>query len=316
MDINQLNSFALDQRAHIEKGVFSKKYPAIEYNRLIPIDSSADKNADEIVKKIMDAKGFAKWSGAASSDTPMVDFATTYITHKIYSRDIGFTVNRQELARSIQANTNVSTERAIALRDVFERDLNRIALFGDTTKKMDGFYNSEFVGVETVSTNITEIVEAISVTGGTQEAINFFASKINKIQEDTLAIYRPTHIALPLRDYNLLRSTIIPGGGTNTLLPFLESNLSVTFVPSIYLAKDVMKDPYTGASFLDADRMVIFTYDVDVVKFHMPQPLEAMVPYTNNQKVWNYVFEARIGGVEWRVPMTAKYFDLKDTPAA
>jgi len=309
MDLNKLNSYALDQRAHIESAVFNRQYPSTTYQSIVPIDTSADKNADTIVKKMLDAKGLAKWAGSESTDTPMVDFAMNYITHDIFTLDIGFKLNRRELARSIQANTNVSTERAGALKDVFERQMNRIALFGDSEKQMEGFYNSSDVTKIIAAKSIQELIADISVTGGAQDAVNFFAQIINGIQEGTLGIYRPDTICLPLSDYNLLKATLLPAAGTSTLLPFLEANLSVTFVPDVYLSAGTMKN-IQGQSYLAKDRMVFYKKDMELVKLHMPQVLEAFTPYTNDQKVWNFVFEARTGGVEWRVPASALYVEL------
>jgi hypothetical protein len=311
MENLELGTYVLDQNAHIEPQVYAVKYPQLQYANIVSVDTGAPEWVDVIVKRTMDSSGEPKWMDSKGNVIPRVEIGTGVTTHPVYQLELGYDWAEGEIQRAMAAGVSLEADRAIAVGRSFEEKSNVIALFGDAEKKFDGMYNSPAVPLIASAPSIRNIVEAISVTGGMQEAVTYFQEKINKVYlEQTNSVYRPNAIAIPLRDLELLRATIIPGGGTATLLPYLEANLSVTFIGDILLGKG--QTGKNGEAFLTKDRMVVLTRDIDVAKFHLPMAMRFRAPYTNDQKNFHVDAMLRTGGVEIRIPDAMLYVELED----
>lgn len=308
-------SFLIDQRAHVEKDVFYKKYPDFQYTRVLYVDTSAGEWADVVARKMIDGAGKPKWGGDLNNDIPRVDISTAMGSLFIYEKNLGYSYTQAEVIRASQTGIQLDSERAVLTRDLFEFDLNRIALLGDKEKKMHGFYNHEEIPVTNTGVSIKEMLASISVTSGMQEIVSFFSSGIAKVEQDqTNTIYSVSQITLPFRDYKLLNSAIIPGGGTNTILPYLEKNLGVKFVPEILMQYE-KSDQFDDIIPMTKDRIMFGGKDKQKARFHLPRKLKYGMPYSpNGGRSWNVDGQIRSGGTEIRIPKAFHYFDMADTP--
>lgn len=316
-NINDVGSFLIDQLAWMQPEVYEIKYPEVNYKNLLFVDSSAPALVDFVYKRIIDSRGKPKWVSPDVNDIPRVSEDGKIVQHTIHSMALGLNYGMDELTRAIQLGRNLTADRLNTVRRELERALNDVAKFGDLEKQMPGFYNFSVVPTKNAAKSIREVVEAIdNMGGGSQEAINFFRENVSKVWiEQTNSIYRPTHIAVPLRDYDLMSGTMLPFAGNVSFLRWMESNLSVTFIADLQLQKEVLNKD--GLPNLTSDRMVVFTRDPDVAKLHLPMPIQNWgdMYSKDGNKTIEMDYRMRTGGTEISIPDAMLYVDLPDYPA-
>lgn len=320
-DENALMSFAIDQRAIIEAETSKVEYPNTSYDQLIPIDYGSDPWADKVVRRVKDVRGSLKWGSPNNNDIPRVGVTYRMKDYDVYKREIGVQYTKEDLIRASQAGINLSSDQDEAAREISQQDLNIIALFGNVAKGMEGFFTSSLVPRLTAKSSIQAVCEAVTLTGGIQEAINFFWQPMQQVTlNQTKTIFRAQGIILSERDYGTLKATYLPASNT-TLLRFLEDNLSILFVPEWYLDHTTMPladDPTIEHIGLSNDIMMIFRFDPKCCRFHLPMPFNFGPTYIERGgAVVKQDGMYRTGGTEFRIPMAYLYVDLPEyTPPA
>ena len=315
-DIDSIMSFAIDQRAIIEAETSKIDYPDVNYDRVIYIDYGQDEWADTVVRRIKDVRGTMKWGSPSNNDIPRVGVAYTMKSYEVYKREIGIQYDQEELIRASQAGHNLSSDKDEAAREISQQDLDIIAMFGNTNKGMEGFFTSSLVPRITAKTSIQALCEAVTLTGGIQQAINFFWGPMQQVSlNQTKTIYKAEGIALSERDYGWLKATHIPASN-DTLLRFLEDKLNILFVPFWYLDHTMMPladDPTIQHIALANDIMMVFRYDRKCCRFHLPMPFRFGPTYMERGgAVVKQDGMFRTGGTEFRIPMAFLYVDLPE----
>nr|AKN36036.1 hypothetical protein [Vibrio splendidus]AKN37844.1 hypothetical protein [Vibrio tasmaniensis]AKN38752.1 hypothetical protein [Enterovibrio norvegicus]AKN38948.1 hypothetical protein [Aliivibrio fischeri]AKN39141.1 hypothetical protein [Vibrio kanaloae]AKN39941.1 hypothetical protein [Vibrio sp. FF_307] len=316
-DIESLMSFAIDQRAIIEAETSQIQYPEYQYDQILPVDYGQDPWADKVVRRIKDVRGTLKWGSPNNNDIPRVGVAYTMKEYDVYKREIGISYTNEDLIRAARTGINLSSDQDEACREITEQDKNTIALFGNVNKGMEGFFTSSLIPRMTATSNVKSICEAVTLTGGIQQAINFFWTPMQQVSlNQTKTIYRAQGIALSERDYGYLRSTHIPASG-DTLLNFLQQKLNILFVPFWYLDHNnlpTVDDSDIEFIGLSNDIMMVFRYDPKCARFHLPMPFEFGPTYfERGGAVIKQDGKYRTGGTEIRIPQAFLYVDLPDT---
>ncbi|MDG3395132.1 DUF2184 domain-containing protein [Vibrio parahaemolyticus] len=316
-DIDSLMSFAIDQRAIIEAETSKIQYPEFQFDQLIYIDYGQDPWADKVVRRIKDVRGSMKWGSPNDNDIPRVGTAYTLAEYTVYKREIGIEYTDEDLIRASRTGINLSADQDEAARTITQQDQNTIAMFGNVNTGMEGFFTSSLIPTMDATVNIKSICEAVTLTGGIQQAINFFWAPMQQVSlNQTKTIFRAQGIALPERDYGYLKSTHIPASSM-TLLSFLQDNLGIIFVPVWYLAYENL--PTTDDSDIEFigltnDIMMVFRYDKRCARFHLPMPFNfGPTYYERGGAVIKQDGKYRTGGTEIRIPQAFLYVNLPDT---
>lgn len=303
--------FLIQQAAHLEQKVYEKKYPQYKYDKLVPLDDSAPDWTDVVAFQTTDARGDLQLLGPNSTDVPTVDIAMDVGFHKIKTAALGYTYTLEEIGRAKLYDVPLDARKATAVRDVTERGLNKIYLWGRLVG--EGLYASPNVTREVATNTLRSLVLAIP-TNGTQPIIDFFAHAYNQVYlTNTNTVFRPTDFVLPPEQMQLLMRTMLSthNASNYTLLMFLQENFKdMTFTDDIMLSVNVKDDQGQPEDTpLEEDRLVVFCKDMEVVKGHDTMPIQFLAPATADNVHFKVPAIMRSGGTEIRVPGAVHYID-------
>ena len=300
-------SFMQTQRTHVETGLYVKRYPDVDYMENIFVDTSAPDWAAIIAADSMDARGELAFLGPNSNDMNVVEVGYGRANKNIHTSALGYRYSIVEINEARYARRNLTQDRAAAVIKIVEQGLNKLAYVGNGAAKMEGLFNTTGVPTSTATGTLASLIAGATDIAGAQAIVTFFQNGINKVYVDqTNTTFSPTDIFLPTPQYLALASAILPFGGNMTLLQYLEANLvtggnsRVSISPNINLKG-------TGAS--NKDRMVIYTKDNNIVKFHLPMPFRFL--NIRNDSITSFIVPGmlRTGGTDIRVKNSMHYVD-------
>ncbi|AUR84331.1 protein of unknown function DUF2184 [Vibrio phage 1.054.O._10N.261.52.A1] len=303
-------SFMQTQRTYVEQGLYEKRYPGVDYMENIFVDSSAPEWAPIIAVDAVDIRGELAFSGPNSNDINAAEIGYSRGTTDVQSAQLGYRYSLEELNEAMYMNRNLSQDRADAVNRLVEQGINKLAYLGNTSAGKVGLFNDTGNGripVSTAAGTIASMIAAATDIAGAQAIVTFFQSAVNKVYVDqTNTTFMPTDILIPVSQYTSLASAILPFGGNMTLLNYLEANLvtgkggRITISPNINL-KGV------GAS--DSDRMMVYTKDETVSKFHLPMGFRFGEIFRESPNSFFVPGMLRTGGTDNRVPNAHHYID-------
>jgi hypothetical protein len=278
--------FLQRQLEYIRPQVFETAYADIKYPTILPVTSEAGPGAQQFTYRVMDSNGSFAFIADNADDLPRSDVSQT--EKSIYFRSIGgsFGYTVQELRAAQMANIALEARRGSAVRRAYEEKVEDIAMFGDTSTNLTGFFNNPTVDVvtadkwfDTASITTAEMLELLNY--GSTAIVN--ASQM-KEQPDTLL--------LPWVDYQKVTSTRNSDSSDVTVLEyFLRTNPYIRNVEPI-----LQLDNSKASSRLSTRRMVFYKRDPEKLQLHISQPLELFPPQQRNLQ-FIVPAHARVGGV-------------------
>jgi len=288
--------FLQRQLEYIRPQVFEVTYADIKYPTILPVTSEAGPGAQTFTYRIMDSTGEFKLIADAADDLPRADISQVEksINIRSFGGSFGYTV--QELRAAQMANIALEQRRAAAVRRAYEEKVENVAMFGESTVNLAGFFNNSTVDViaadkwfTTSSTTAQEMLELLNY--GVTAIIN--GSKM-KEQPDT--------ILLAYEDYNKVSTTRNSDSSDVTVLEyFLRTN---PYIRNVEPINQLTKGNNGGK--LNTNRMVVYKRDPEKVQLHVPQPLELFPP---QQRGLEFIVpaHARVGGVAVYYPKSMIY---------
>ena len=300
-------SFMQTQRTHVETGLYEKRYPDVDYMENIFVDTSAPDWAPIIAVDSMDVRGELAFLGPNSNDINVAEVGYDRANKNMHTSALGYRYSLQELNEAQFMQRNLPQDRAAAVIKVVEQGLNKLAYMGNGAAKMEGLFNTTGVPTSTATGTLASLIAGATDIAGAQAVVTFFQDGINKVYVDqTNTTFLPTDIFLPASQYLALASAILPFGGNMTLLQYLETNLvtgknsRVSISPNINLK---------GAGASNKDRMVIYTKDNDIVKFHLPMSFRFENIFRESPTSFLVPGMLRTGGTDIRVKKSMHYVD-------
>jgi len=146
VDAQAALSFMVQQASYIEAEVYRIRYPDIQYQNLMPIDTAGGDWVKSKTFFSMDRAGRADWFHHLGSDMPLADIERTKYEVGIEMAGIGYRYSIEEIGQAMMIpNFALTTERADAARRAAEEFLDNLALRGDTVKSMYGLINNPLV---------------------------------------------------------------------------------------------------------------------------------------------------------------------------
>ena len=290
--MDEAGLFLERQLEFIRPQVFEVTYADIKYPTLLPVTSEAGPGAQTFTFRIMDSTGEFKLIADAADDLPRADISQVEksINIRSFGGSFGYTV--QELRAAQMANIALEQRRASAVRRAYEEKVEAVAMFGESSVNLAGFFNNATVDVIAAdkwfdTATAAEMLELLNY--GVSAIIN--ASNM-KEQPDT--------ILLAYEDYNKISTTRNSDSSDVTVLEyFLRTNPYIRNVEPINQLD-------AGNSVLNTNRMVVYKRDPEKVQLHIPQPLELFPP---QQRGLEFIVpaHARVGGVALYYPKSVIY---------
>ena len=282
------------QLEYIRPQIFEVEYADIKYSTILPVTAEAGPGSQQFTYRIMDATGDFKLISDAADDLPRADVSQTEksINIRSFGGSFGYTV--QELRAAQMANVALEQRRAAAVRRAYEEKVESVAMFGEGSVSLAGFFNNATVDV--ISAN--KWFSTSSVTA--QEMLEILNQGVSAIISGSNMKEQPDTILMPYEDYNTVSTTRNSDSSDVTVLEyFLRTN------PYIRNLEPINQLAAANSS-LAKNRLVVYKRDPQKVQLHIPQPLELFPP---QQRGLEFIVpaHARVGGVALYYPKSVKY---------
>jgi len=288
--------FLQRQLEYIRPQVFEIQYADIKYATILPVTSEAGTGAQTFTYRIMDSTGEFRLLADTASDLPRADISQVEksINIRSFGGSFGYTV--QELRAAQMANIALEQRRAAAVRRAYEEKVESVALFGESTVGLAGFFNNSSVDIVAADKWFTT---ATVTAQEMNELLNYGVSAIingSKMKE------QPDTILLGYEDYNKVSTTRNSDSSDVTVLEyFLRTN---PYIRNVEPINQLTKGNNGGK--LNTSRMVVYKRDPEKVQLHIPQPLE-LFPAQQRGLEFIVPAHARVGGVALYYPKSVIY---------
>ena len=282
------------QLEYIRPQIFEVEYADIKYSTILPVTAEAGPGSQQFTYRIMDATGDFKLISDAADDLPRADVSQTEksINIRSFGGSFGYTV--QELRAAQMANVALEQRRAAAVRRAYEEKVESVAMFGEGSVNLAGFFNNATVDV--ISANKWFSTSAVTA----QEMLEILNQGVSAIISGSNMKEQPDTILMPYEDYNTVSTTRNSDSSDVTVLEyFLRTNPFIRNVEPI-------NQLAAANSSLAKNRLVVYKRDPQKVQLHIPQPLELFPP---QQRGLEFIVpaHARVGGVALYYPKSVKY---------
>ena len=282
------------QLEYIRPQIFEVEYADIKYSTILPVTAEAGPGSQQFTYRIMDATGDFKLISDAADDLPRADVSQTEksINIRSFGGSFGYTV--QELRAAQMANVALDQRRAAAVRRAYEEKVESVAMFGEGSVNLAGFFNNATVDV--ISANKWFSTSAVTA----QEMLEILNQGVSAIISGSNMKEQPDTILMPYEDYNTVSTTRNSDSSDVTVLEyFLRTNPYIRNVEPI-------NQLAAANSSLAKNRLVVYKRDPQKVQLHIPQPLELFPP---QQRGLEFIVpaHARVGGVALYYPKSVKY---------
>ena len=295
--MDEAGLFLERQLEYIRPQVFEVEYADIKYATILPVTSEAGPGAQTFTYRIMDATGDFKLISDAADDLPRADVSQTEksINIRSFGGSFGYTV--QELRAAQMANMALEQRRAAAVRRAYEEKVEEIAMFGESSVGLVGFFNNPTVDVVSADKWFT----GATATGTTaQDMLDLLNEGVTAIINGSNMKEQPDTILMAWEDYNRISITRNSDSSDMTVMEyFLRTN---PFIRNIEPINELDSDK----SSLSKNRMVIYRRAPGKVHLHIPQPRELFPP---QQRGLEFIVpaHARVGGVSLYYPKSVIY---------
>jgi len=291
--------FVQAQTAHVETNVYKMRYPAIQYPGLIPVDTTANPWATSVTYYSQDQAGQAAWVNGMARDIPYADTAMQAFNTPVSMAAIGYRYSLEEVSQAAMLNRALTDDKASAARLAYEQFVDKVALYGDTTKGFQGLLNSTAVPV---------VAAAASWVGLTSDKILAdLNGMITGVFTATNTVALADTILLPWERYNYIASTPRSDSSDVTILQyFLQNNVYTAQTGQPIMVRGVLGLSTIGAG--GKPRAVAYRRSPDVLKLHIPMP-HRFLPV--QIILLDYVVPGifRLGGLDIRLPKEITYLD-------
>lgn len=294
--MDEAGLFLERQLEFIRPQVFEVTYADIKYPTLLPVTSEAGQGAQTFTYRIMDSTGEFKLIADAADDLPRADISQVEksINIRSFGGSFGYTV--QELRAAQMANISLEQRRASAVRRAYEEKVEAVAMFGESSVNLAGFFNNATVDIIAADRWFT----GSTASGTAQDMLELLNYGVSAIINASNMKEQPDTILLAYEDYNKVSTTRNSDSSDVTVLEyFLRTN---PYIRNVEPINQLDKDN----SVLNTNRMVVYKRDPEKVQLHIPQPLELFPP---QQRGLEFIVpaHARVGGVAIYYPKSVIY---------
>lgn len=302
LDAQAALAFVLSQVTYVERAVNEIIYPDIQYQSLVPVDTSAPEWTKSVTYFSSDKFGKAEWLNGNADDVPRAGSERTMFSTNVYLAAIGYGYGLEEISQAALAGVNLTSDDAAAARRAYEEFVDGVALRGDASKGFVGMFNNPgAIAITAPNGNwASQTITAQQVLADINAALlPTFVGTLYTSIADTLI--------LPFERFQRLGEILITG--TNeTLLQFVQRANVYTFQTGRPLT---IRGAYglMGAGAGGTNRMVAYLRDPRVLKMHIPMPHKFLPVYQAGPLRWEVPGIFRLGGLDLRLPQSFRYLD-------
>lgn len=298
----QALGFVISQTSHIETQVNETIYPDIQYQDLIPVDTSANPFAKSVTYFSTDKFGKAEWVNGNADEIPLAGSEMQKHETVVHMAGVGYGYGYEEVQQAQMLGVNLLADDAAAARRAYEEFVDGVALQGDAAKGFEGLMDYTGVQVTDAATGDWD--------GGTSTE-DTILSDINDLLLGVGTATSFTSMAntllLPYAKFKTVATSRLGDTG-ETILEFLIRSNAYTAMTGQRLDIRAVRGLETaGAS--GENRMLAYRRDPQVLKLHIPMPHRFLPVYQTG--ALNFVIPGifRLGGLDVRRPAEVRYAD-------
>lgn len=306
-DAQSAFAFMQAQAAHIETTVYETQYPEIQYQRLVPIDTSANPWTPTVLYYSTDKVGKAEWWSAKADDVPRADVVRTQHQTGVRMAAIGYGYDVEEVAIAQQLGHNITADKGNAARYASELKLEEVALYGDATVGFKGLINNDGVTAGDVPDG-AGTADTTWPTKTPDEILADFNNGLTGIFTGSNTVEMANTVLLPNDRFTQIGTRRINDLSETTILSWIRQN-------NVYTQRTGQPLDIIGVRGLetagaDGDhRMVLYRKDPLVVKMHVPMPFRFWPVYQDGPLKFEVPGTVRMGGVDIKRPGAFRYYD-------
>lgn len=265
-DMQAALGFVTSQQSHIESEVIRRTYPAIRYQQFVPIDTSANPFAASVTFFTQDHTGKAKMINGKGDDIPLVNVMRQKFESTVGMGGVGYSFSLEEIGQAQMLGMSLSSEGADAARMAYEQLVDEAAMVGLAGNN----------GLLTMS-GVTEVAAGATFAASTPDQVLAIINReIADIESDSNGVEVVDTLILPLATAATMERRIGDGSDV-TILDFVMRNNRYTRRTGQPLMIEFDHRLTTKA--------VLYRRDPQVVKMHMPMPLQFIPPQAVNLEI-------------------------------
>lgn len=301
-------AFMISQATYIEAEVYRTQYPEIQYQNLVPVDTSAPDWIKSVTYFSTDAEGKADWFHAKGHDIAVADISRTKNEIGVEMANIGYRFDIEEVNEAQRYGIPLTAERGQAAYRAYEEFVDEAVIFGKAEKNFNGLIN--YPGVPIVDA-------AGSGTGGAGPS-NWADKTGDEIMADVNTLISGGY--METRTVELADTLLLPvemavmlgnkrlGDTESTVWRFLSQNNVYTNITGRPLTIRGVRGLET-AGVGGVGRMIAYRRDPSVVKVHIPMTHRFLPVWQTGPLVFDVPGIFRLGGLEIRRPKAFRYMD-------
>jgi len=296
-------AFLADQLQHIIPGVLRKPYAEIVYPRICPVSLEVNPGATSIKRTIWDRTGNYDLIADSADDLPRSGVKVGEIVNEIREFGGAFDYTQSELLSAKMAGVALTSERADAVRDAYERRNNITCLFGRAGTGLRGMLNHPAIDRVVVTGNSSDAWFNDPNTTP-QQMLDLLNFGVTQMRANSKQVEQPDSVLMGESDHRIASTTCRSSTDNTTVLElFLKMNPSIKSVEPINEL-----DPANSGGNLSARRMLFYKKDPVKGKFHITLPLTFLPPQPKNL---NFIVPSmsKLGGFIPEFPLAFLYIE-------
>jgi hypothetical protein len=296
-------AFLADQLQHIIPGVLRKPYAEIVYPKICPVSFEVNPGATSIKRTIWDRTGNYDLISDAADDLPRSGVKVGEIVNEIREFGGAFDYTQSELLSAKMAGVALTSERADAVRDAYERRNNTTCLFGRAGTGLRGMLNHPAIDRVVVTGNSSDAWFNDPNTTP-QQMLDLMNFGVTQMRLNSKQVENPNTVLMGESDHRIVSTTCRSATDNMTVLElFLKMNPSIKSVEPINEL-----DPANSGGNLTARRMLFYRKDPTKGNFHIPLPLTFLPPQPKNLK-FIVPSMSKLGGFIPEFPLAFLYIE-------
>ncbi len=300
--------FLIQQATRIEAEVYRTVYQEIQYQDIVPVDTTGPEWVDAITYFSSDGVGQANWFNGHAQDVPNVELLREKFTTGVAMAAIGYRYSVEELGKAQLYGIQLNTEKASLARRVAEEKIDSVAFVGDATKGYTGVVNNPAVAATTAPADGTGSATTFASKTPDQVLRDVNAVLIGQFNS-TLGNYVADTLLLPYDVLLGLSSRRIDSVNQTTLIEWIKKNNIYTLTTGRELTIRGLFGYLDTAGASGTKRMVAYKRDASVLKLNMPMPFRFWAPWQIGPMLFEVPGTFRLGGVDVKLPKAIRYLD-------
>ena len=291
--------FVESQAASVESRVRMILHGSIQYPDLVGVSREADPFADTITYYSYDGTGDMIFLSNRGNDYPFVQITQAQHNVNIEHLGLAYDWSDREIGRARQTGVSLPDRKTRIAFRIWEEKKDDLFINGDSDKGWDGFINIANVASPNASATFA------ASTG--IEIANIVNEALGDVWDGTNQVRYADTLVLPPEQMNVLATKPIGDNANRNTLAYIKENNIYTQMTGNPLMIRTLRQ-LKGAGGTNSDRMVVYSRDMDVVRFHVPRELQFTEP---QRRADTYVMYGSgvLAGLEVMEPGAFRYRD-------